>query len=82
MNSNRLYLVGVSPVLVLGSIRGIGERLIASLVLADVRFLPGVRAQVGLQVLQAGVGLGAALELQGKEEPVKSGSAVKYSRFG
>lgn len=59
-----LYLVGVRPVLVLGPVRGVGEGLVAAFVLADVGFLPGVRAQVGLQVLQAGVGLGAALELQ------------------
>lgn len=59
-----LYLVGVRPVLVLGPVRGVGEGLVAAFVLADVGFLPGVRAQMGLQVLQAGVGLGAALELQ------------------
>lgn len=52
------------PILVFGSVRGIGEGFVAALVLAYVRFLSGVRAQVSLQVLQAGVGLGAALELQ------------------
>lgn len=51
-------------VLVLGSVRGVGEGFVATLMLADIGFLPGVRAQMSLQVLQAGVGLGAALELQ------------------
>lgn len=62
----RAYLVGVCAVLVLGPVRGVGEGLVAALVLAHVGLLPGVRAQVGLQVLQAGVGLEAALELQGQ----------------
>lgn len=35
-------LVGVCPVLVFGSVRGIGEGFVASLVLADVWFLSGV----------------------------------------
>ena len=46
-----------------GPVRGVGEGLVASLVLAHVRLLPGVRAQVGLQVLQTGVGLGTAFKL-------------------
>lgn len=54
----------MGPVLVLGPVRGIGEGLVASFMLADVRFLSGVRAEVGLKVLQAGVGLRAALKLQ------------------
>lgn len=58
------------PILVFGSIRGVGEGLVAALVLAYVRFLSGVRAQVRLQVLQAGVGLGAALKLQTNTESV------------
>lgn len=59
------YLVGVCPVLVFGSVRGVGEGFVAAFVLADVRLLAGVRAQMCLQVLQAGVGLGTAFELQG-----------------
>lgn len=46
-----------------GSVRGVGEGLVASFVLADVRLLARVRAQVGFEILQTGVGLGAALEL-------------------
>lgn len=59
-----MYLVGVRPVLVLGPVRGVGEGFVAAFVLADVGFLSGVRAQVGFQVLQTGVGLRAALKLQ------------------
>lgn len=62
------YLVGVRPVLVFGSVRGIGESFVASFVLADVRFLAGVRAQVSFEVLQTGVGLRTALELQWNRE--------------
>ena len=36
----------------LGAVRGVGEGLVAALVLADVGLLSGVGAQVGLQVLQ------------------------------
>lgn len=61
-----VYLVGVCPVLVFGSVRSVGEGFVASLVLADVRFLAGVRAQMGFEILQTGVGLRAALELQRK----------------
>lgn len=61
-----MYLVGVCPVLVFGSVRGVGEGFVASFVLTDVRFLAGVRAQMSFEILQAGVGLGAALELQRK----------------
>lgn len=67
-----MYLVGVRPVLVLGSVRGVGESFVASLVLANVRFLTGVRAQMCFKILQAGVGLGAALELQRNREENKS----------
>ena len=62
------YLIGVCPVLVFGSVRGIGE----ALVLTDVRFLSGVRPQMSLEVLQPGVGLGAALELQTKTDQMPS----------
>lgn len=63
-----MYLVGVRPVLVFGSVRGVGEGLVAAFVLADIRFLAGVRAQVCFEILQAGVGLRAALELQGSRK--------------
>lgn len=61
-------LVGVCPVLVFGSVRGVGEGFVASLVLADVRFLSGVRAQVGFQVFEARVRLCTALKLHGNRE--------------
>lgn len=61
----RGYLIGVGAILVLGAVRGIGEGFVAALVLAHVWLLPGVGSQVCLQVLQAGVGLRAALELEG-----------------
>lgn len=56
------FLVGVRAVLVLGSIRGVGEGLGAPRELTHVRLLPCVRPQVGLEVLQAGVSLVATLE--------------------
>lgn len=59
------YLIGVSAVLVFGTVRGIGESLVAALVFTHVWLLPGVGPQVCLQVLQARVGLGATLELEG-----------------
>lgn len=62
-------------VLVFGSVRGVGEGLVAALVLAHVGLLPDVGAQVGLQVLQAGVRLGTALKLHtqaGRERDRKS----------
>lgn len=59
------YLVGVRAVLVLGTVRGVGEGLVAALVLTHVRLLPGVRPQVCLQVLQARVSLRAAFKLGG-----------------
>lgn len=61
----RGYLIGVGAILVLSAVRGVGEGFVAALVLAHVWLLPGVRSQVCLQVLQAGVGLRAALELEG-----------------
>lgn len=47
----------------LGAVRGVGEGLVAALVLTHVWLLSCVGPQVRLQVLQAGVGLGTALEL-------------------
>ena len=58
----------MSPVLVLCPVRGVAEGLGAAGKLAGVGLLPGVGAQVRLQVLQAGVGLGAALELKKRLE--------------
>jgi len=60
------HLIGVRAVLVLGAVRGVAEGLVAALVLTHVWLLARVRAQMGLQVLQPGVGLGTALELQGE----------------
>lgn len=60
----RRYLVGVGAVLVLGTVGGVGEGLVAALMLTHVWLLPSVGPQVRLQVLQAGVGLRTALELE------------------
>lgn len=57
------YLIGVGAVLVLGAVGGVGEGLVAALVLTHVWLLPGVGPQMRLQVLQARVGLRAALKL-------------------
>lgn len=59
------YLIGVSAVLVFGTVRGVGEGLVAALMLTHIRLLPRVGPQVCLQVLQARVGLGAAFKLEG-----------------
>lgn len=59
------YLIGVSAVLVFGTVRGIGEGLVAALVLTHIWLFPCVGPQVCLQVLQARVGLGAAFKLEG-----------------
>lgn len=58
------YLIGVSAVLVFGTVRGVGEGLVAALMLTHIWLLPCVGPQVCLQVLQARVGLGAAFELE------------------
>ena len=55
----------MGSVLVLGPIGGIAESLDASRHFALVRLFPGVGAQVGFQVLQPRVRLGAPLELWG-----------------
>ena len=61
------HLVGVGPVLVLGPVGGVAEGLGAAGELAGVGLLSGVRPQVGLQVLQPGIGLLAGLELRNKK---------------
>ena len=58
------YLVGMSPVLVLGSVRRVAEGLGAPGELAHVGLLPGVRPQVGLEVLKSAVRLPTALKLK------------------
>ena len=58
------YLIGVSPVLVLGPVRGVAEGLRAAGELAGVGFLAGVGPQMRLEVLQAGVSLQAGLKLE------------------
>lgn len=50
--------------LVLGSVAGVAEGLVAAWVLAQVGLLPGVAPQVDLQVFQARESLLAALKLQ------------------
>ncbi len=59
-----VYLIGVCAVLVFGSVRGVGEGLVAALVLTHIGFLSGVWAQVCFQILQTRVCLKAALELK------------------
>ena len=54
--------VGVGSVLVLGAIGGVGEGFAAVCVLADVGLVAGVAADVGLEVLEPAVALGAAVE--------------------
>ena len=61
------HLVGMGPVLVLGSVRGVAEGLGAPRELAHVGLLPRVRPQVGLEVLQSAVGFPTSLELKIKE---------------
>ena len=61
------YLVGVGPVLVLGPVGGVAEGLGAAGELAGVGLLSGVGPQVRLEILQAGVGLQAGLELEWRE---------------
>lgn len=51
------------PVLMLGAITGVRESLRAARVLARVGLLSCVASEMGLQVLQAGVGFTAAFEL-------------------
>ena len=58
------YLVGMSPVLVLGPVRGVAEGLCAAGEFAGVGFLSGVGPQMRLEVLQAGVSLQAGLKLE------------------
>ena len=62
--SRPTYLVRMSPVLVFGSVRSVAEGLGAAGELAHVGLLPGVRPQVGLQVLQTAVGFPTSLELK------------------
>ena len=58
------YLIGMCSVLVFGPVRCVAEGLGAAWELAHVGLLPGVRPQVGLQVLQATVGFPTSLELK------------------
>ena len=60
------YLIAVSPILMLGPVRGVAECLGAAGELAHVGLLPGVGPEVGLQVLQPAVRLPAALKLYTK----------------
>lgn len=61
------YLIGVSSVLVLGPVWSIREGLVTAFMFTHVWFLSSVRAQVGLQILQARVGFITALELKQKD---------------
>ena len=58
------YLVGMSPVLVLGSVRRVAEGLGAPGELAHVGLLPCVGPEVGLEVLQPAVGFPTSFELK------------------
>lgn len=44
------YLVGMSPVLVLGPVGGVGESFVAAFMFTHVWFLSSVRSQVRFQV--------------------------------
>lgn len=59
------HLIGVSAILVFGTVRGVGEGLVAALMLTHIWLLPRVGPQMCLQVLQARVGLGASFKLEG-----------------
>lgn len=48
-----IHLIGVGPILVLGSVTGIAEGFTAALVLTHVRLLTRVRPQVCLQIFKA-----------------------------
>lgn len=56
----------MSSVLMLSPVRSIGERFVAAFMFTHIWFLPSVRAQVGLQILQARVGLITAFKLRAK----------------
>lgn len=58
------YLIGMSSVLVLSTVGSIGEGFVAAFMFTHIRFLSGVRAQVGFQILQARVGLVTAFKLK------------------
>ena len=47
----------------LGPVRGVGEGLVAALVLTHIWLLPGVGPEMGFEVLQTRVGLGTSLKL-------------------
>lgn len=66
-------LVRVRPILVLGAVAGVAERLRAARELAVVGLLTGVRPDVGLQVLQSRVGLGAPF---GRERTLEMSIAI------
>lgn len=51
-----------------GPVGSIGEGFVTAFVFTHVRFLPSMRAQVSLQVLQTRVGLITAFELQQKHK--------------
>lgn len=67
LNSSKpiTYLIAVRTVLMLRSIASVAEGLAAAGVLTGIRFLAGVRSQMGFQVLQTRVGFAASLELYG-----------------
>ena len=56
----------MSSVLMLSPVRSIGEGFVAAFMFTHVWFLASVRAQVGLQILQARIGLITALKLKSK----------------
>ncbi len=58
-----VHLIGVCAVLVLCAVWRIGESLVAGLVFTHIRFLPSVRAQMSLQVLQTRVRFITAFKL-------------------
>lgn len=47
------HLIGVGPILVLGTVTGVAEGLAAAFLLTHIRLLTGVRPKVCLQVFEA-----------------------------
>lgn len=67
--------------LVLGSVAGVAEGLVAAWVLTQVGLLPRVAPQVDLQVLKAGESLLAALKLQQQNTQMLLFSRDRYTFY-
>ena len=56
------YFIRMGPILMLGPIGSIAESFRTSREFTAVRFFPRMRSEMGLEVLQPGVGFGAVLK--------------------